>query len=56
MFEGDLSGEAERSDSSETPKLFRVQEVAEFEMKYASRIDDDAKILALKLIMSERLW
>ena len=29
------------------------QEVAEFEMKYAKKVDEDAKILALKSIMHE---
>ena len=31
------------------------QEVAEFEIKYAKRVDEDAKILALKSIMPETL-
>ena len=31
------------------------QEVAEFETKYAKRIDEDAKILALRSIMLETL-
>ena len=32
------------------------QEVAEFEIKYAKRVDEDAKILALKSIMPETLF
>ena len=32
------------------------QEVAEFEIKYAKRVDKDAKILALKSIMPETLF
>ena len=32
------------------------QEVAEFEMKYAKKVDEDAKILALKAIMPETLF
>ena len=32
------------------------QEVAEFEMKYAKKVDEDAKILALKSIMPETLF
>ena len=32
------------------------QEVAEFEFKYAKRVDEDAKILALKSIMPETLF
>ena len=32
------------------------QEVAEFKIKYAERVDEDAKILALKSIMPETLF
>ena len=32
------------------------QKVAEFEIKYAKRVDEDAKILALKSIMPETLF
>ena len=32
------------------------QEVAEFEMKYAKKVDEDAKIMALKSIMPETLF
>ena len=32
------------------------QEVAEFEIKYAKRVDEDANILALKSIMPETLF
>ena len=32
------------------------QEVAEFEIKYAKRVDEDAKILALRSIMPETLF
>ena len=32
------------------------EEVAEFEMKYAKKVDEDAKILALKSIMPETLF
>ena len=32
------------------------QEVAQFEMKYAKKVDEDAKILALKSIMPDALF
>ena len=32
------------------------QEVAEFEMKYAKKVDEDAKILALKSIIPETMF
>ena len=32
------------------------QELAEFEMRYAKRVDEDAKILAVKSIMPETLF